>query len=376
MEPLGESQVLKYLLKISSTHNINLISFEKNNDLKNTQKFQDFKDVCSDHQIVWKPLKYSRLIKYISSLKNITNLFMQVCTILIVRKIEIIHIRSYMPGIAVLPLKKLFKFSLVFDMRGLWADEKVDRLGWRKNQLKYKFFKLLETKLLNHSQSIISLTTGLKKYLIEHGYDEGKITTIRTCVDLELFYPINCINQESFINLGYLGSTDTAYDIVPVLKLFKKILIIHQNIKLKIFTKSDSKVIYELANNLGIDSKFLEIRFCDRADLNVAINDLNAILFYLKPSFSLLASMPTKIGESLACNVPIICNAFNADIKELMGNNDAGQLIEFNNLNKEAKKVVDFIHSYVNKLTCRDLANHAFNLDLGAQKISDIYFRI
>ena len=97
MEPLGESQVLKYLLKISSTHNINLISFEKNNDLKNTQKFQDFKDVCSDHQIVWKPLKYSRLIKYISSLKNITNLFMQVCTILIVRKIEIIHIRSYMP---------------------------------------------------------------------------------------------------------------------------------------------------------------------------------------------------------------------------------------------------------------------------------------
>tara|TARA_B100000965_G_C19589856_1_gene757427 strand:- start:1069 stop:2199 length:1131 start_codon:yes stop_codon:yes gene_type:complete len=376
MEPLGESQVLKYLIKISSTHNIHLISFEKGDDLKNTQKYQDFKDVCCENQIVWRPLRYSKFIRYISSLKNIFNLFIQVWIILIAKKIEIVHIRSYIPGIAALPLKKLFKFSLVFDMRGLWADEKVDRLGWKKNQLKYKFFKSLEAKLLDHSQSIISLTTGLKKYLIEHGYDGGKITTIRTCVDLEIFYPINCENEESFINLGYLGSTDTAYDIVPVLKLFNKILSIRQNIKLKIFTKSDSRVIYKLANDLGINSQFIEIRFCDREDLNLAINDLNAILFYLKPSFSLLASMPTKIGESLACNVPIICNPFNEDIKELVGNNDAGQLIEFDNMNKEASKVIDFIDSYANKSICRDLANQAFNLDLGAQKISDIYFRI
>ena len=48
-----------------------------------------------------------------------------------------------MPGVAALPLKKIFTFSLVFDMRGLWADEKVDRLGWKENQFKYKFFKLM-----------------------------------------------------------------------------------------------------------------------------------------------------------------------------------------------------------------------------------------
>ena len=53
-------------------------------------------------------------------------------------KHNIEHIRSYMPGLAALPLKKIFKLSLVFDMRGLWADEKVDRLGWSKKQIKYK----------------------------------------------------------------------------------------------------------------------------------------------------------------------------------------------------------------------------------------------
>lgn len=376
MEPLGESQVLKYLLKISSKYNIYLISFEKSSDIQNTQKFKDFKKICSANHIKWKPLKYSRFIKYISSIKNIFNLFFQSFIILITRNINIVHIRSYMPGIAVLPLKKLFKFSLVFDMRGLWADEKVDRLGWRKNQLKYKFFKFLETKLLKQSQSIISLTNGLKDYLIAQGYDESKITTIRTCVDLEMFYPINNYNKDTSIDLGYLGSTDTAYDILPVLELFEQILRIRQNIKLKIFTKSDPKVIYKLARKIGIDSKFLNIRFCNREDLNVAINELNAILFYLKPSFSLLASMPTKIGESLGCNVPVVCNTFNEDIKQLMSKNNVGQLIEFNNTNKETLRVLDFIDSYKNQSACRDLANNEFNLDQGAQKISDIYFRI
>lgn len=376
MEPLGESQVLKYLLKISSSHNMYLISFEKNTDIKDAQKFKDFKKICLAHNIEWKPLKYSKNIKYISSLKNIFNLFIKAWAILFANNINVVHIRSYMPGIAALPLKKIFKFSLVFDMRGLWADEKVDRLGWKKNQLKYKFFKFLETKLLKQSQSIISLTNGLKDHLFERGYDKNKIITIRTCVDLDTFYPINFKNKNKVTNLGYLGSTDTAYDIEPVLKLFNQILGIRQNVKLKIFTKTDPKDIYELARKIGINSKFLDIRFCNREDLNVAINELNAILFYLKPSFSLLASMPTKIGESLACNVPIICNTFNKDIKELINNYDAGQLIDFNNTNKETLQIIDFIDNYLNKSTCIDLAKIEFNLDQGAKKISDIYLTI
>ena len=376
MEPLGESQVLNYLKKISLTYNVHLISFEKSVDIQNVQKFQKFQDVCSTHQINWKPLKYSKFIRYVSSLKNIFNLFVQALSILIANNIHVVHIRSYMPGVAALPLKKIFTFSLVFDMRGLWADEKVDRLGWRKDQFKYKFFKFLEIKLLKRSESIITLTNGLKSYLIEQGYDGKKITTIRTCVNLDEFYPINYENKDTSINLGYLGSADTAYDITPVLELFNQILCIQENVKLKIFTKSDPEIIHKIANKIGIKSKFLDIGFCNREDLNIAINDLSLILFYLKPSFSLLASMPTKIGESLGCNVPIICNAFNKDIQELMGDSNAGKLIEFNNTQEEALDTLNFIGNYAQKSICRDLAINEFNLELGAQKISNIYYKI
>jgi len=68
MEPLGESQVLNYLKKISITHNVHLISFEKNADIIDVQKFHRFKEICSDHEINWKPLKYTKLIRYVSTL--------------------------------------------------------------------------------------------------------------------------------------------------------------------------------------------------------------------------------------------------------------------------------------------------------------------
>ena len=281
-----------------------------------------------------------------------------------------------MPGVAALPLKKVFRFSLVFDMRGLWADEKVDRLGWKQSQLRYKFFKFLETKLLKQSESIITLTNGLKSYLIKLGYNENRITTIRTCVNLDEFYPLNSNNKNTNINFGYLGSADTAYDIEPVLELFNQILLIQKNVKLKIFTKSNPGKIREIANKIGIKSKFLDISFCRREDLNTAINELSVILFYLKPSFSLLASMPTKIGESLGCNIPIICNAFNDDIEKLMSENNVGKLIEFNNTQDEALKTLNFIENYSHKTNCRDLAISEFNLEQGAQKISNIYCEI
>jgi len=376
MEPLGESQVLNYLKKISITHNIHLISFEKKADILDLQKFHGLKETCYAHKINWIPLRYSKLIRYVSSLKNILSLFLQASRILITNSIHIVHMRSYMPGVAVLPLKKIFRFSLIFDMRGLWADEKVDRLGWKKNQLRYKFFKFLETKLLRKSDSIITLTNNLKTYLIKQGYDGNKITTIRTCANLDKFYPMNLSSKNTNINFGYLGSADTAYDIKPVLELFNQILSIQQNVKLKVFTKSDHKTIYEIANKIGIKHHYLDISFCNREDLNVAINELSVLLFYLKPSFSLLASMPTKIGESLACNVPIVCNAFNEDIQEMMSEHDAGKLIEFKNTQKEAIETLHFIKNYSQKSYCRDLAISEFNLEEGAQRIANIYCKI
>ena len=49
--------------------------------------------------------------------------------------------------------------------------------------------------------------------------------------------------------------------------------------------------------------------------------------------------MPTKIGEVLACGVPLVCNAFNEDIKNLVLENKVGLIYNFEEplLNKKLR---------------------------------------
>ena len=53
---------------------------------------------------------------------------------------DAIHCRSYLPGLIALKLKKKFACPFIFDMRGFWADERVDGGMWN---LKNPVFKLV-----------------------------------------------------------------------------------------------------------------------------------------------------------------------------------------------------------------------------------------
>ena len=118
-----------------------------------------------------------------------------------------------MPGIGIPMLSALFNFKLIFDMRGFWADEKHDRLGWKKKSLKYRFFKQLESYLIRRSDSIITLTNVSKEIIYDvFKKNESEIKVIPTCVDSHEFTRKHHIKDDNKIIIGYLGSVDTAYD--------------------------------------------------------------------------------------------------------------------------------------------------------------------
>ena len=140
----------------------------------------------------------------------------------------------------------MFNFKLIFDMRGLWADEKHDRLGWSKKSYKYRFFKQLESYLLTKSSKILTLTNGLKKMLMESKkIPENKIAVIRTCADPKEFFPIEG-NKKGSLTIGCLGSIDTAYSFEEIVKFFYNFLKFHDNSILKILSKLNGEELFVL----------------------------------------------------------------------------------------------------------------------------------
>ena len=93
-----------------------------------------------------------------------------------------------------LKFKKKFNIPFVFDMRGFWADERIDGLIWKKNNplhiIFYNYFKKKEKQYLTNADAIISLTysaiTELEKKF-QNCFIEKKITVITFCTNKNLF---------------------------------------------------------------------------------------------------------------------------------------------------------------------------------------------
>ena len=385
LEPIGQSQILKYILHLSNDHNFTILSLEKESDLAEGKKLHQCNKILQKSHVKWKYKKYSQSGVF-GYFNNFIQLGFYTLKILTFQKISIVHIRGYAPGFALWAMSRFIKPQVIFDMRGYWPDEKHDRAGWQKDSMRYRFFKHLELFLLNFSNHVVVLTYESKEYL-EKKYliHPNKISVIRTCVDEVQFKPYfntpaSILRSEQHIEelrIGYVGTIDTAYNFSKFLFLVKQISLFHNNIKLIVLTSSSKqKVLDEIkASELKVN---VEIDFLPRDLIAESIKTFDFLGFYLNKNFSVSASMPTKIAESLACGIPVICNDFNDDIKKLLISNSSGYIYNFEAemTEHEYQKIIGLLTHPAIKEDCRATALKEFSLQAGVSAYNEIYKQV
>ena len=101
------------------------------------------------HGIQWIPLKYTKKPLIISTIIDLYNLNTTITKLIKFKSIDLVHARSYIVTIIALRLKKSKKIPFVFDMRGFYADERIDGKIWQINNFifkyVYKYFKIKES---------------------------------------------------------------------------------------------------------------------------------------------------------------------------------------------------------------------------------------
>ena len=213
LEPLGYSQVFSNVLKLSKNHRIVLLTFEKKHNLK-SKDLDIFSEQCKNNNIKWIYLKYHEFPKIFSTLYD---LFLGVVIsffLIISNNIKIIHARSYAPSLIALFFKKIMGIYFIFDMRGFWADEKIESFIRKKNSIIYKITKYFDVKFFLNADKIISLTkigvNEIKKFKFLRSKNID-ISVISTCANLKLFTPnvdIDrfIITKSSTLRICYVGS--------------------------------------------------------------------------------------------------------------------------------------------------------------------------
>jgi glycosyltransferase involved in cell wall biosynthesis len=383
MDPLGDSQVLRYLERIDrSSFTFFIVSFEKQSRLADKSHYQLIDSRVRSISGVWFPLKYGNRFSLLSYLMCMFNGI--ICTFNLIGKfnIRVCHARSYMPAFMLLPSVFIFPIKLVFDPRSFWPEEKVDANQWRNGGLIFLLVKFLESIVYKFS-SIIILQTQAAVDLLESSREvcPSKLVKIPNSVDLDIFLkrPVRSTGfislQKPFV-LGYTGSFGTWYMLDEMLLAFGFVSKFVDECLFSVVTNADPALIINRASHLCVNSRNILIAEAKPWSVPKYVQEFDLGLAFIKPCFSKLAASPTKIPEYLSLGVPVLSNTGIGDLSSQIEDEGVGVLarsFEVSELERSAYSAVSLSLTEGIAKRCRAVAEKYFDVSLASLSYSRIY---
>jgi glycosyltransferase involved in cell wall biosynthesis len=317
LEPLGQSQVLAYLEQLAPDYRIHLISFEKPEDYSEAARTA-MRSRLEKAGIAWHPQRYHRKPSALATAWDIAVGSAVAMRLALRHRLELVHARSYVAALMALPLKRRLGRKFVFDMRGFWADERVDGGIWPRNGRLHRTAKALERRYLLAADEVVALTHASAAEIASFDYLQGRvprINVIPTCADLDRFTR-QPIAPHPF-TFGFVGAARWAmFD--GVLLVFKAIAAIVPGARLLIVNRGEHDFIRERMAAIGIAPDQVELEAAEHRDMPQLISRMDAAAAIRKPAYSQLACAPTKLAEYLGCGVPCLVNPGIGDVVEIV----------------------------------------------------------
>lgn len=383
LEPLGQSQVLRYLERLAQDHQIVLISFEKPQDWRDVPRREALRQQITSAGIRWLPLRYHKRPTALATSFDILQGVMVGAWAVMRYHLRIVHARSHVPSVMAIALRAMFGLKYVFDMRGFWPDERVDGGLWPAGGALYRVAKWFERRFLLAADRVVSLTEAAVHEMRTFSYLQGhmpQFDVITTCTDLDTFQSAPSVGDsvptDRPFTLGYVGSVGVWYLFDETLRCFQLLRERVPTARLHILNRGGHEYIRERMAALNIDPESVQLEEADHAEVARAMQHMDAGIFFIKPVYSKMASAPTKLGEFLGCGVPCLGNTGVGDMSAILEQEKVGvALKDFDeaSMRDAIDRLLQLIGTDGIKARCREVALRRFSLDDGARAYDRIY---
>ena len=382
LEPLGQSQVLAYLKRLAVGRSIHLISFEKSEDWVNVAERVRLAQDIATAGLVWHPLRYHRRPSALATAWDIVCGIALGLWLLLRHRLRIVHARSYVPSVMALALKRLTGVKYVFDMRGFWADERVDGNLWSRSGTLYRVAKGFERRFLLAADHVVSLTQAAVREMARFEYLQGNMppfVVIPTCADLARFKPMARANDGGGLMVGYVGSAGTWYLFDEVVLCFSQLLRLRPDARFLILNRGEHAYIQTRLATAGVPDSRVELVTVTHAEVPSQMARMDAGVFFIKPVFSKQASAPTKLAEFLGCGIPCLGNAGVGDMADVLEGEQVGiALSSFDDASMIVglHRLLRLVAEPTTRDRCVAAAQKHFSLDEGVGRYRQIYERL
>jgi len=377
LEPLGQSQVLAYLEPLARDRPIHLLSFEKPEYWARTVQREAISLRMRKAGIHWHPRRYHKKPSAIATAYDILVGTLSALWLVVRYRLTIIHARSDVPALMAWLAKRFTSAKFLFDMRGFWADERVDGNLWPRDSRLYRIAKWFERKFLLSADHVVSLTHAAVREMERYPWLKGRMppmTVISTCADLSRFRAVNTV-KDRFI-LGYVGSAGTWYLFDVAAACFRQLLALRPDARCLIINRNEHDYIRERLSAAHIPSDRFEIKAVGQDEVPVEMAKMQAGIFFIKPVFSKQASAPTKLGEFLGCGIPCLSNRGVGDMAEILEGERVGiALRDFDetSLRHGLEELIALTLETDIQARCVAAAQRHFSLDQGVARYAEIY---
>ncbi len=391
-DPLGQSQIIPYLQGLTKYgYKFTILSFEKKERFKKNE--DEVRRLLQPYKIEWKALSFTKRPPFVAKIFDAFRMKRNAFRLQKKRTFDMIHCRSYMAADIGLSMKNKFGVKFFFDMRGFWADEKVDNGQWDKKNFLfrsiYRYYKKKEKSFLLQADAVISLTEAANNEIRKNpGYKNLQVDVIPCCADLGHFNYENVDPQKSLElrrQLGispekkiisYLGSVGGWYMTTEMFSFYKRLLQQYPSFLMLFLTKDDPSKVLSEALSAGIPKDKIIVTYSERKELPIYLSLCDCSIFFIRPTYSKIASSPTKHGELMGMGIPIVCNDI-GDTGNIILKTNTGIIIDGFNDHEYDQAINKFPGLLsIDKKIIRQAAFKYFDLAEGIFKYSEVYKRV
>ncbi|HEU4711523.1 MAG TPA: glycosyltransferase [Pyrinomonadaceae bacterium] len=392
LDPLGQTQVIPYLRELAKRGvHFTLLSFERAKAFtpEGVRQCEALRKELSEQGIEWHWLRYHQRPSVPATVYDVIAGIRKARSLVKQNRIGMVHARAHIPATIALALKKSLGTKMIFDLRGLMAEEYVDAGHWRKDSLPYRLTKATERRILAKTDAVVTLTERIWPIIKEWDGLRGRDVpheVIPCCVDLSLFNFSEHDRAQRRAELGlgdqftivYSGSLDGWYLTEQMADFFAAFIRQKPDAHLLWLTNGSHERVRELMRN--VPAKHFSVVTVPARLVPSYLSAADAGLSFIKRCVSKLASSPTKNGEYLACGLPLIINTGIGDSDALVNDWKAGVLVEeFNET--EYARIGSLIEEMAAKpqarRDARSVAEQLFDLQtVGAERYAALYERV
>jgi glycosyltransferase involved in cell wall biosynthesis len=378
-DPLVRTQVVAYLAGLAERgHRIHLLTFETG--LSRARR-RELRAEMAAMGIHWHGLRYHKRPSLPATVYD-TVAGAAACAWIVVRhRLALVHARNHVPLAMALMTRPLLRRRILFDLRGLMAEEYADAGRWARGGAPYRITEWIQRAGLRRADGFVVLTERVRRKL--WGDDApGTAVVIPCCADFDRLDPgLRDVREE--LGLGgrpimiYVGKLTGVYMDREMADFFAVARRSRPDLAMLVLTQSPADSILDELRRADVPQDDFRIASAPSGEVGAYLAAADFAVCFCHPKPSLIAASPTKIGEYLAAGLPVVSGPDVGDTDALLRDGNAGTIVERfgeDDYERAATDVFDLLGDPDAPARCRRLAQEVFSLrDVGIPRYDALY---